>query len=88
LKILQNTDATDMETSAMSKYEPLWKHLEKDRRENFRMSFDDIAVVLGFPIDHSFLNAKKEAKAFGYTVGKISLKEQFVTFEKLEEAQP
>lgn len=71
----------------MSKYEPLWHHLEKDDREHFRMTFDEIAAVLGFPIDHSFLNAKKEAKAFGYAVGKISLREQFVIFEKIEEAQ-
>ncbi len=66
----------------MSKYEPLWQHLERDGREAFRMTFDEIAAVLGFPIDHSFLNAKKEAAAFGYTVGKISLKEKHVNFSK------
>ena len=43
MKILQNTEATEM-----SKYESLWHHLEKDRREHFRMSFDDKASVLGF----------------------------------------
>ena len=66
----------------MSKYEPLWHYLEKDGREAFRMTFDEIAEVLGFPIDHSFLNAKKEAAAFGYVVGKISLKEKHVNFSK------
>ena len=66
----------------MSKYEPLWHHLNKDGREAFRMTFDEIAAVLGFPIDHSFLNAKKEAEAFGYVVGKISLKEKHVNFSK------
>lgn len=66
----------------MSKYEPLWRHLEKDGRPTLRMTFDEIEVVLGFPIDHSFLNAKKEAVAFGYVVGKISLKEKHVNFAK------
>lgn len=66
----------------MSKYEPLWHQLKEDGREAFRMTFDEIAAVLGFPIDHSFLNAKKEAAEFGYTVGKISLKEKIVNFSK------
>lgn len=66
----------------MSKYEPLWHHLEKDDREHFRMTFDEIAAVLGFPIDHSFLNAKKEAKAFGYAVGKYRSKNNLLFSKK------
>lgn len=67
----------------MSKYQPLWRHLEKDGRPTLRMTFDEIEAVLGFPIDHSFLNAKKEAAGYGYTVGKISIKDKHVNFEKL-----
>jgi hypothetical protein len=48
------------------------------------MTFDEISCVLEFPIDHSFLNAKKEAVDFGYRVGKISLKEKHVSFEKIQ----
>jgi hypothetical protein len=66
----------------MSKYEPLWNHLQSDGRDAFRMTFDEIRVVLGFEIDHFFLNCKKEAADYGYTVGKISLKEKHVTFNK------
>jgi len=66
----------------MSKYETLWRHLEKDGRPTLRMTFVEIEAVLGFPIDHSFLNAKKEAADFGYAVGKISLKDKHVNFEK------
>jgi hypothetical protein len=66
----------------MSKYEPLWKHLKKDGRDTFKMSFEEIKEVLGFEMDHSFLNAKKEAGEFGYEVGKISLKEKQVMFKK------
>jgi hypothetical protein len=67
----------------MSKYEPLWKHLQSDGRDTFKMTYDEINAVLGFAIDHSFLNAKKEAAQFGYTVGKISMKEKTMIFNKV-----
>ena len=67
----------------MSKYEPLWQYLDKDGRDTFKLTFDEIKDILGFKIDHSFLNYKKEAGQFGYQVGKISLKEECVTFIKL-----
>ena len=50
----------------------------------FRLTFDEIRQVLGFEIDHSFLNYKKELLPFGYQVGKISLKEQTVQFIQTE----
>lgn len=67
----------------MSKYEPLWKHLQADGCDTFKLTYDEIRAVLGFDIDHSFLNAKKEAAQFGYAVGKISMKEKHVTFNKI-----
>jgi hypothetical protein len=69
----------------MNKYEPLWKHLQADGRGTFKMSYDEIRAVLGFDIDHSFLTYKKEAAEYGYTVGKISMKEKHVTFRKVTE---
>jgi hypothetical protein len=66
----------------MSKYELLWKYLQSDGSPTLKMTYAEIEAVLGFPINHSFLNAKKEAAAFGYTVGKISMKEKHVTFSK------
>jgi hypothetical protein len=68
----------------MSKYDPLWKHLQTDGNQTLRLTFDEIKSVLGFPIDHSFLTCKKEAAGYGYQVGKISMKEQHVTFNKLD----
>jgi len=67
----------------MSKYEPLWQYLANDGRNTLKLTFDEIKDILGFRIDHSFLNYKKEAEQFGYQVGKISLKEKRITFEKL-----
>lgn len=67
----------------MSKFLPLWECLKRDDREMFQMTFEEIKKILGFEIDHSFLNAKKEAAQFGYQVGKISLKEKTVSFIKI-----
>ena len=66
----------------MSKFNPLWNAVERDGRERFTLTFAQIEEIAGIPIDHSFLNCKKELQEYGYRVGKISLKEQTVIFEK------
>lgn len=66
----------------MSKYEPLWEWVGKQAAKNFTLTFAEIEQILGFPIDHSFLNYKKELLAYGYRVGKISMKNQTVNFQK------
>ncbi len=67
----------------MSKYEPLWNYLKKNKKDNYQLSYEDIKNILGFQIDHSFLTYKKEAKEYGYEVEKISMKEQTINFKKL-----
>ena len=67
----------------MSKYKPLWEHLQSDGSQTLKLTFENIKTILGFEIDHSFLTYKKEAVGFGYQVGKISMKEKHVTFSKL-----
>lgn len=67
----------------MSKYEPLWKYLMVKKKSCFVLSFDEIKNILGFPIDHSFLRYKKDARTYGYFVEKISLKEKKITFQKV-----
>ena len=62
----------------MSKYEPLWEYIKTNAP--VELSFDEILQICGFPIDHSFLNCKKELKAYGYQVGKISMKNRTVQF--------
>lgn len=68
----------------MSKYQKLWEYVCKSQKESFKFSFDEISKITGVPIDHSFLNFKKELLDFGYKVGKFSLKEQTVVFEKTD----
>ena len=70
----------------MSKYEPVWKWIQENGTDKFTLSFAEIEKIAGIPIDHSFLTYKKELTEYGYKVVKISMKEQKVMFEKLEEA--
>jgi len=68
----------------MSKYNPLWEYLQKSKNDNLKLSYEEIKNILGFDIDHSFLTYKKEAKEYGYEVGKISMKEKTVIFNKTD----
>lgn len=64
----------------MSKYEPLWDWIKENGTDNFKLTFEEIEKIAGIPIDHSFLNYKKELLNYGYKVGKISLKDKTVSF--------
>jgi len=68
----------------MSKYNALWNYIAARSEPVFELSFDEIREIAGIEIDHSFFNYKKELLAFGYQVGKISLKAQTVEFLRLE----
>ena len=66
----------------MSKYEPLWKWIKENGTDSFKLTFAEIEKIAGIPIDHSFLNYKKELLDYGFKVGKISLKEQAGGYQK------
>ena len=68
----------------MSKYDLLWQYVEKNESQSFKLTFAEIESVAGVPIDHSFLKYKKELTAYGRQVGKISMKEQTVVFDKIK----
>ena len=67
----------------MSKYDSLWKYIQRSEEDSLDLTFNEIADIAGLPIDHSFLNYKKELFDYGYEVGKISLKNKTVHFTKL-----
>lgn len=66
----------------MSKYDVLWNWIKENGTDSFKLTYVEIEQIAGLPIDHSFLTYKKELLDYGYKVGKISMKEQTVTFEK------
>ena len=69
----------------MSKYNSLWKWIQKKGDDRFSLTYAEIEKIAGLPIDHSFLMYKKELMGYGYKVGKIFMKEQKVIFEKTGE---
>lgn len=68
----------------MSKYEPLWKYIKDNKKEEYKLTYEEIRSVLGFNIDHSFLKYKKELLEYGYEVVKISIKDKYVLIHKIE----
>lgn len=66
----------------MSKYDALWAYVQKDGSATLKLTFEQIQEIAGVPIDHSFLRYKKELTDYGYQVGKISMKEQTVVFQR------
>lgn len=68
----------------MSKYVSLWEYVKRNGNKTFKLTFKEIEDISGILIDHSFLKYKKELTEYGYQVGKISMKEQTVTFNKLD----
>ncbi len=68
----------------MSKYDALWKYVQSKEAQSFKLTFEEIAEISGTAIDHSFLKYKRELEEYGYQVGKISMKEQTVVFNKIK----
>lgn len=68
----------------MSKYNALWDYVRSQSAPQRTLSFDEIQQIAGIPIDHSFLQYKKELTAHGWQVVKISMKEKTVCFAKTD----
>ena len=66
----------------MSKYNALWEYVQKNEKESFRLTFEEVQKIAGIPIDHSFLKYKKELAKYGWQIEKISMKEQTVLFRQ------
>jgi hypothetical protein len=68
----------------MSKYKPLWKHLQDDGSPLLEFTFEEIKETVGLDIDHTFSNYRNEARQFGYQVAKFSMRKKRITFLKLD----
>lgn len=67
----------------MSKFNILWEYVQNTQMPSLTLTFEEINSILEFPIDHSFLNNKKELITYGYEVTKISMKHKMVIFNKI-----
>lgn len=58
--------------------------MQSNGSQSFKLTFEEIQNIAGIPIDHSFLKYKSELAEYGYQVGKISMKERTVIFNKID----
>lgn len=71
----------------MSKFDKLWEYIKQKKLPEITLTLEEIRQLANIPIDHSFLQYKKELADYGYEVRKISMKQQTVTFKKLRESK-
>lgn len=38
----------------MSKYDPLWKYIQENGTDSFKLTYAEIEKIASLPIDHSF----------------------------------
>lgn len=67
------------------KYNKLWEYIASTGKENVVLGFREIENILGFEINHSFLNSKKELIKYGYEVSKISLKNKKIYVRRIND---
>lgn len=65
------------------KYSKLWEYIASSGKEDIVLGFREVKNILGFEIDHSFLNGKKELIKYGYEVSKISLKNKEIYVRRI-----
>lgn len=63
-----------------SNYQPLWEYVVKAEKFPLKMTFKEIEILLGIPLNHAFLSEKKQLLKIGIVVEKISLKEKYIIF--------
>ena len=59
-------------------------YIKDNKREEYKLTYEEMRSILGFDIDHSFLKYKKDLLEYGYEVIKISIKEKYVLIHKIE----
>lgn len=68
----------------MSKYQQLWEKIAACGQDQLTLSFDQVKEWGGVPLDHSFLNYKKELLDYGYEVVHIYLKKRSILIKKVK----
>lgn len=67
----------------MSKYNLFWKYIKINGKNSFMLSYSKNLQIARLPINPSFLKNKNELQEYGAKVGKISLKKQSVTIDRI-----
>lgn len=64
-------------------YDRLAEWIVNNGSDRFELTFEEMATILGFEINHAFLTYKKQLLLYGYEVEKISMKNRTVRFRKI-----
>ncbi len=62
----------------MSKYRPLWEYIKQNSAQ--RLTFSQIQTILGFQIDHSFLNYKKELEEYYMSTRHLTIRSAAISY--------
>ena len=68
----------------MKKYRSLWKFIAAQEEAALTLTFAEVEKIAGVPMDHSFLNSKKEILEYGWRVKKIQIGKQTGSFERAD----
>ncbi len=66
----------------MDKYGKLWEYVSSQNQDTLELTFDEIGEISGAPLDHSFLNSKKNLLPYGFEVEHIFMKKNLVRFKR------
>lgn len=69
----------------MCKHDAQRESIRERGQPRLTLSFDAVEELAGVPLDRSFLSCKMDLTAYGYAVGRISMKNRTVLFIKSEE---
>ena len=69
----------------MRKHDALRESIRERGQPRLTLFFDAVEELARVPLDRSFLSGKKELTAYGYAVGRISMKNRTVRCIKAEE---
>ena len=70
--------------SRTDKYDALWAYIRENGKPQLTLTFEELERIAGVPLNHAFLQYKKELLQYGYAVEKISMKAQTVLFIRKE----
>lgn len=67
----------------MDKYQKLWEYVVKQDQDQLDLTFEQVNDIAGVPMDHSFLQYKKNLLPLGFKVEHIYMKKGIVSFERV-----
>ena len=65
-------------TSQEEQKQNITEQAKENKKDEYKLSFEEVKKIVGFDFDHAFLTFKKELLDYGYEFKRLSLKERWV----------